>query len=159
MIPPTWRGHEVSVLSEPIAQRVSPAGEADSTPHAVRVVDAPIGSTVEVNGWPAPQMSGQAPPTFALTSGLSGSATVRLVAPNGEVREWKGTVPPAGLITLRYGEMQVISRPPMTFPTSWVSMGKKNSTSATPPPITLQFSGFPAKTTLLIKGAPCKAIP
>lgn len=155
-VPPTWRGYPVEVTPTPAAQAVAPSGEADSTPHAVRVLDAPAGSTVEAGGWAAPQLPGEVPPTYALPAGLSGPSEVRVVAPTGEVRRWRGSLPVAGLITLRYGDMERLSVP------STRAAVIRGSRAAAPValrrPVLLDMTGSP-DAVVMVKGARCKEVP
>ena len=77
---------------------VTPSGEAETTiTHGVRILGAPIGSTVTVGAWPASAVPGMATPTFLIPSGVQGPQDVRIVTPVGEVRQWRGDVPIAVL--------------------------------------------------------------
>jgi hypothetical protein len=104
--PSKWRSYPVDV--QPLARAFAPrpAGEAANTiTHGVRILGAPIGSVVDVDGVAAPEVPGMSDPTFLLATGIQGPRTVRIVTPANEVRVWSGEVPPAGEITLRFDAM------------------------------------------------------
>lgn len=140
---------------------VTPSGEADTTiTHGVRILGAPIGSTVTVGAWPAPAVPGMATPTFLIPSGVQGPQDVRVVTPVGEVRQWRGDVPVAGEFTLRFDEMATLTPPPappaaprrFALPAS--QLGQSLPAKVVTPPIRLD--GVPSGTQVLVNGVPCR---
>lgn len=140
---------------------VTPSGEAETTiTHGVRILGAPIGSTVTVGAWPGSAVPGMATPTFLIPSGVQGPQDVRIVTPVGEVRQWRGDVPIAGEFTLRFDEMATLTPPPappaaprrFALPAS--QLGQSLPTKVVTPPIRLD--GVPAGAQVLVNGVPCR---
>lgn len=144
-----------------VGATVAPSGEAETTiTHGVRILGAPIGSTVTVGAWPASAVPGMATPTFLIPSGVQGPQDVRIVTPVGEVRQWRGDVPIAGEFTLRFDEMATLTPPPappaaprrFALPTS--QLGQSLPAKVVTPPIRLD--GVPAGAQVLVNGVPCR---